>query len=225
MILRRSVAACSLICCDTLSPNIHARVSHQTWHLPYSFQARPHTGAVTHLQSAAQDSSQKLSGNTSPSAVVRPPSCVWLGQNHKVKTSPKPHSRWNWLELLCMAEMFILLIGFFLYYTGHWRTERKVEGEESGHDPYQLPICHVPQLQHDWNFPDILLRIARLPNFRSKRQKIVVPYLFMYLFIHWNINKYKLIKQYLIMRILIIIIFIYHNINSNKNYCCCFIQR
>lgn len=139
-ILRRFVAACSLLCGDSLSLNIQARVSHQTWHLPYSFQARPHTGAATHLQSAAQDSSQNLSGNTSPSAVVWPPSCVWLSQSHKVNTSLKQHYRWNWLELLCMAEMFILLIGFFLYY-------------------YQLPICHVQQLQHDRNFPDILFQM------------------------------------------------------------------
>ncbi len=131
----------------------------------------------------------RRSGNTSPSAVVQPPSCVWLDQNHK-NTSPKPHSRWNWLELLCMAEMFILLNRFYLYYTGHRRTERKVEGEESGHDPYQLPICHVPQLQHDWNYPDILLQLQDFQTSEVKGRILwFLIYLFIYLFIYSFIGR------------------------------------
>lgn len=87
----------------------------------------------------------------------------------------KPQTRWNWLELHCMAEMFILFIGFFLYFTGHWRTHRKMEREGSGHDPdrnrTQIPNSHVSQLQHDWNFPDILLQLqdSQTSNVKGRR--------------------------------------------------------
>lgn len=87
----------------------------------------------------------------------------------------KPQTRLNWHG--------IALHGWNVYFI-HWLfplLHRTLEiwqesGEEgSGHDPdrnrTQIPNSHVSQLQHDWNFPDILLQLhdSQTSNGKGRR--------------------------------------------------------
>lgn len=89
----------------------------------------------------------------------------------------KPQIRWNWLELHCMAEMFFFIHWLFplLHRTlENWQEsgERGIRTwprPESNPDPQQSCVAASTRLEFSW-YPS---PIARFPNFKRKRQKIV----------------------------------------------------